>query len=433
MTSECPRPEPQTNSARAPRLASFSTFTGRRRRCSISSAALTPTQPGRIDDEPTAPVDLLIGPGRPMPTPITPLRPTLASFSTSSTSSAAAFSPSSAEWSTSSSRQDSARTSWERSETATRRWEWPKSTPTARPAEGFRERRTGGLPPASPRATPVASACSVSRPAWIRSETMLDTVERDSPVTRAISALLAVPRPRSASMTRPRLSSRSDRSDPESADSTGAGTLTDSRGFVKSSEELPPNRGVNVLSQDKACWGSSSGAGSDPVLDVRSRSVRSTASAGGRRRGHDGRGGRRTVRRAALLPRGRLLRLSRGSSGGGSGGGPLALSRLLGGPSRLGRGLLLRLHACMVDRRRSAGSARDLHEGLGGGSVVPGQELTADHRQEDHREPDRQGAPEPARTETETGRKSRTRQAGRAKGARPGSARGCGQAARRDG
>src|SRR4051794_32602395 len=67
---------------------------------------------------------------------------------------------------------------------------------------------------------------------------MLHTIERDSPVSRAISALLAVPRPRSASMTRPRLSSRSDRSDPESADSTGPGTLTDPGGFVKASEEL---------------------------------------------------------------------------------------------------------------------------------------------------------------------------------------------------
>src|SRR5690349_9195550 len=49
---------------------------------------------------------------------------------------------------------------------------------------------------------------------------MLETVERESPVARAISARLARPRSRSASMTRPRLSSLRDLSDPESDDST---------------------------------------------------------------------------------------------------------------------------------------------------------------------------------------------------------------------
>src|SRR6186997_499617 len=96
--------------------------------------------------------------------------------------------------------------------------------PTARPADGFRERSTGGLPPASPWATPVSSPCSVSSPASIRSETMLETVERESPVARAISARLARPRSRKASMTRLRFSSLSDRSDPESDDSTGSDT-----------------------------------------------------------------------------------------------------------------------------------------------------------------------------------------------------------------
>src|SRR3954454_13233876 len=49
---------------------------------------------------------------------------------------------------------------------------------------------------------------------------MLETVERESPVARAISARLARPRSRSALMTRPRFSSLSERSDPESDDST---------------------------------------------------------------------------------------------------------------------------------------------------------------------------------------------------------------------
>src|SRR5262245_45886404 len=96
--------------------------------------------------------------------------------------------------------------------------------PTPRPADGFSERSTGGRPPASPWATPVSSPCSVSTPDSIRSETMLETVERESPVARAISARLARPRSRNASMTRPRFSSLSDRSDPESDDSTAPDT-----------------------------------------------------------------------------------------------------------------------------------------------------------------------------------------------------------------
>ena len=73
--------------ASAPRLASLSTLTGTSSRRRSSSAAATPTQPGRIADEPMTPSDWSIGPGRPSPAPITRERSMPASASTSSISS----------------------------------------------------------------------------------------------------------------------------------------------------------------------------------------------------------------------------------------------------------------------------------------------------------------------------------------------------------
>ena len=147
-----------------------------------------------------------------MPTPITRARSTSASSRTWSTNSAAAVSPCSAEWSTLSSRHVSARTACERSETATRRWRWPKSTPTARPADGLSETITGGRP------AWVESGLSPSRspasPVSSRSETIVETVERESPVIRARSARLATPRSRRASITRLRLPSLREANEP---------------------------------------------------------------------------------------------------------------------------------------------------------------------------------------------------------------------------
>ena len=138
---------------------------GEGQRRSISAAASTPTQPGRIDDEPTEPVARLIGPGSPMPTPITRPRSTPASARTCSTSSAAPSRPCSAEWSTSSSRPASARTACERSAAATRRWVWPKSTPSATPAEVFRASGTeGGRPAHRARRLSLRPARSPGRP-----------------------------------------------------------------------------------------------------------------------------------------------------------------------------------------------------------------------------------------------------------------------------
>ena len=74
-----------------------------------SAAAVMPIQPGRIAEEPTVPSPWSIGPGRPMPAPITVSRATPASASVSTTSSAAISRPSWASWSVSSGRVRSAR------------------------------------------------------------------------------------------------------------------------------------------------------------------------------------------------------------------------------------------------------------------------------------------------------------------------------------
>src|ERR1700716_2475875 len=88
--------------------------------------------------------------------------------------------------------------------------------PMTTPAERLSAIRTGGRPlwPAAPPGArpPVRSTI---RPSSLRSPTRLETVLRDNPVRRAISARLAMPSPRSVCTTRPRLSSRSDPSDPE--------------------------------------------------------------------------------------------------------------------------------------------------------------------------------------------------------------------------
>ncbi len=83
-----PSPAPHMYSASAPRLASFSTRTGRPSRSLMRSATRRSPQPGMIAAEPTVPA-LWIGPGTPMPTPSTRSRAAPLSESTSSTSSVA--------------------------------------------------------------------------------------------------------------------------------------------------------------------------------------------------------------------------------------------------------------------------------------------------------------------------------------------------------
>src|SRR4051794_3113016 len=178
-------------------------MTGKPSRAPISGAARTPTQPGRITEDPTVPVRRSTGPGRPIPAPSTRSRGTPASARTAATSAAARSSASSARWSTSSASSRSARTVEDRSATATRRWEWSKSMPTAAPADGSSASSMPGRP-GRERSSPR----SVTSPRSTRSATRLETVERESPVARARSARLAVPARRRASTSRARLPSR---------------------------------------------------------------------------------------------------------------------------------------------------------------------------------------------------------------------------------
>src|SRR4051794_20266584 len=211
--SPASRPAPKAASASAPRFASLSTMTGMSSRFWSSDAAVMPIQPGRIAEEPTVPWPWSIGPGRPMPAPITASLPTPASWSVSTTNSAAISRPSWASWSVSSGRVRSARIVDARSDTATRRCEWPKSTPTAAPALASKDSRIGGRPPCAPYAHP-GSGRSMTRLSACRSATRLETVERLSPVRRAMSAREISPSLRSAWMTRRRLRRRSDSSEP---------------------------------------------------------------------------------------------------------------------------------------------------------------------------------------------------------------------------
>ena len=121
--------------------------------------------------------------------------------------------PWSAEWSTSSSRQVSARTVCERSETATRRWRWPKSIPSATPAERFERDHHRRAARRGPRRRAARRARRRGR-RRARSVTIVETVERERPVIRASSARLATPRSRRASITRLRLPSRREANEP---------------------------------------------------------------------------------------------------------------------------------------------------------------------------------------------------------------------------
>ena len=109
---------------------------------------------------------------------------------------------------------------------------WPKSRPTTAPAERSSATSTGGRPPCEAVAATPSVARSTTIPAAWRSATRLDTVERLRPVWRAMSARLIAPRVRSASMTRRRLRSRRDSSDPVRSGPTAA-TLSDRRGVCQ--------------------------------------------------------------------------------------------------------------------------------------------------------------------------------------------------------
>src|ERR687895_1311510 len=110
--------------------------------------------------------------------------------------------------------------SCERSASATARCRLPKSIPSARPAEGSSAISAGGRP--LPAASRPLSWRSTTTPSSWSSATMLDTVERDSPVQRAMSARLATPRVCSAFTTFSRFDSRSEPSAPGCSPLTGS-------------------------------------------------------------------------------------------------------------------------------------------------------------------------------------------------------------------
>ena len=195
------------------------------------------------------------GPGRPMPAPITVSRATPASASVSTTSSAAISRPSvrvvvGVQRARALGEDRAARGRRPRRAGG----EWPKSTPTAAPALASNESRIGGRPPWAPYAEP-GSGRSTTSPSACRSATRLETVERLSPVRRAISAREICPSSRSARITRRRLRRRSDSSEPArpggmesvSLEREGTGSSTYGRtdppsGWMRATGTRPPAR-----------------------------------------------------------------------------------------------------------------------------------------------------------------------------------------------
>ena len=205
------RPWPCRCSASAPRLASFSTWTGAPNTASAAARASTPSQPGKIADDLTT--LLTTGAGRPRPT----CRSGPTPGSIRARIDAARPSPDSCPWGSTLTRSsDSTRPV--RSPTATATCRWPKSMPTTMPA--LAESRT-----AEPR-RPLPGSMS-SRPSAVRSRTMFDTVAGASPVRRAISAWVWVAFSlcsRSTASTRCWFAARSDAVEPGAVSAEG-GTL----------------------------------------------------------------------------------------------------------------------------------------------------------------------------------------------------------------
>ncbi len=198
-----PRATPCRCSARAPRLASFSTWTGTPKACWAASWVFTPSQPGKIEDELTR--VSVTGAGRPSPTWRT------VPCSCAMASSIEPASASASWWACPGSRRrrSSARSRLVRSPIATATWLWPKSTPPTKPMP--RASRTDDPRRPLPGSVSTRSAAASSR-------TMFETVAGASPVTRASSAWVKVAssgaiapmaRPRRTSRTRCRLAVRS--------------------------------------------------------------------------------------------------------------------------------------------------------------------------------------------------------------------------------
>ena len=102
----------------------------------------------------------------------------------------------------------SARTSPDRSATATRTWQWPKSTASAAPARAASAMRMPGRPACGSRPGRGRVGRSARTPWSSSSPTTAEAVVRDSPVWRASAARLSGPSTLRASITARRLRSR---------------------------------------------------------------------------------------------------------------------------------------------------------------------------------------------------------------------------------
>ena len=180
-------------------------------------AALRPTQPGRIVAELTICRPRSYGPGRPMPAPTTRSRSSPPARGRRRRAGPRCRAPRRRRGRRRPERRLRRGSADERSATATRTWEWPRSMPSATPADGSRRRSAGGRPRPPERATSRRRRRRRRGPRFWRSPTSVATVVRDRPVSWASSLRVAVPLRRSASTTRRRFPSRSASREPSAA------------------------------------------------------------------------------------------------------------------------------------------------------------------------------------------------------------------------
>ena len=179
-------------------------------------------------------------------------------------------SASSASWSTSTGASASARSADERSATATRTCEWPRSMPSATPADGSRRSSAGGRPRPPERATARRRRPRRRGRALWRSPTSVATVVRDRPVSCASSLRVAVPLRRSASTTRRRLPSRSASREPSAASPRTLRNLLAqrsllSRAWPKKPRNTPGFRRGAAESRGVSCVAEGGGVDGDPT------------------------------------------------------------------------------------------------------------------------------------------------------------------------
>ena len=236
-----PRPTPKVDSPSAPTLASLSRWTGSPRRSSISAAGSSPTQPGRIGCECTRPLSRSIGPGRPMPAASTRPRSTPASSISSDDQRGGGVEgvlgggvDLELREGLGQDRVGEVGDGDAQGVVA----EVEADDGAGRAVEGHQHRRAAALRGGRGDAVGRALDDHAPRPGGRRRGSTPSSELR--PVWRAMSARLIAPRVRSASMTRRRLRSRRDSSDPVRSWTHCARPSPIGEGFVKSTHEGGP-------------------------------------------------------------------------------------------------------------------------------------------------------------------------------------------------